>query len=72
MSVVSFPGGNPPPPKEPSADEVLMAAIGKYKEVVVIGINERKAQCVSSVPITQAIFELSRALYRLHGYLEGK
>lgn len=72
MSVVSFPGGKEPPPKDPSADEVLMSAVGKYKEVVLIGINHNKAQCVSSVPITQAIFELSRALHRLHGYLEGK
>ena len=40
--------------------------MGKYDEVVLIGIGPGKAQCISTVPIQLAVFELSRAIHRIH------
>ena len=68
--IVNFPGTNGPEPtpeeKRITADDVLLAAMGKYDEVVLIGIGPGKAQCISTVPIQLAVFELSRAIHRIH------
>ena len=68
--IVNFPGTNGPEPapeeKRITADDILLAAMGKYDEVVLIGIGPGKAQCISTVPIQLAVFELSRAIHRIH------
>ena len=68
--IVNFPGTNgpeaAPEEKRITADDVLLAAMGKYDEVVLIGIGPGKAQCISTVPIQLAVFELSRAIHRIH------
>lgn len=68
--VVNFPGTNGPEKTEAekrvTADDVLMAALGKYDEIVIIGIKPGKAQCISTVPIQLAVYELSRAIHRIH------
>lgn len=68
--VVNFPGTNGPEPtkeeKRVTADDVLMAALGKYEDVVLIGIGPNKAQCISTVPIQWAVYELTRAIHRIH------
>ena len=69
-NIVSFPGTKGPEPtpeeKRITADDILLAAMGKYDEVVLIGIGPGKAQCISTVPIQLAVFELSRAIHRIH------
>lgn len=68
--IVNFPGTNGPEKAEEekrvTADDVLLAAIGKYDDVVLIGIGSSKAQCISTVPIQLALYELSRAIHRIH------
>ena len=68
--IVNFPGTNGPEKTEAdkriTADDILLAAMGKYDEVVLIGIGPGKAQCISTVPIQLAVFELSRAIHRIH------
>jgi hypothetical protein len=68
--IINFPGTNgpetPPEEKRITADDILLAAMGKYDEVVLIGIGPGKAQCISTVPIQLAVFELSRAIHRIH------
>lgn len=69
--VVNFPGTNGPeskdePKREVSADDVLAAALGQYEEVVLIGLGPGRAQCISTMPLQLAVFELSRAIHRIH------
>jgi hypothetical protein len=68
--IVNFPGTNgpekTPEEKRVNADDVLAAALGKYDDVVLIGIGPGKAQCISTVPIQLAVYELSRAIHRIH------
>ena len=67
--VVNFPGTNGPiteKKKEVSADEVLAAALGQFDDVVIIGIGVGKARCISTMPLQLAVFELSRAIHRIH------
>lgn len=67
--IVNFPGTNGPDKKEEdevTADEILMAALGKYEDVVIIGVAPGKAQCISTLPMQLAVFELSRAIHRIH------
>jgi hypothetical protein len=68
--IVNFPGTKgpetPPEGKRITADDILLAAMGKYDEVVLIGIGPGKAQCISTVPIQLAVYELSRAIHRIH------
>ena len=68
--VVNFPGTNGPEKagddKRVTADDVLVAALGKYDDVVMIGISPGKAQCISTLPILLAVYELSRAIHRIH------
>ena len=67
--VVNFPGTNGPiteNKKEVSADEVLAAALGQFDDVVIIGIGVGKARCISTMPLQLAVFELSRAIHRIH------
>lgn len=68
--VVNFPGTNGPDKneevKEVTADEVLVAALGQFEDVVVIGIGPGKAKCISTMPLQLAVFELSRAIHRIH------
>lgn len=68
-NVVSFPGTNGPEKNEDSgvsADEVLAAALGQFEDVVIIGIGPGKAKCISTLPLQLAVFELSRAIHRIH------
>jgi hypothetical protein len=70
-NVVSFPGTNGPEKeaKEESrvtANDVLKAAMGAFDDVVVIGIAPGKAQCISTLRPEYAVFELSRAIHRIH------
>ena len=68
--IINFPGTNGPEKTEAekriTADDILLAAMGKYDEVVLIGIGPGKSQCISTVPIQLAVFELSRAIHRIH------
>lgn len=68
--VVNFPGTNGPETPEDkdevTADETLLAAMGKFEDVVIIGIGPGKAQCISTLPMQLAVFELSRAIHRIH------
>lgn len=69
--VVNFPGTNGPEKeeektKEVGADDVLTAAIGQFEDVVVIGLGPGKAQCISTLPLQLAVFELTRAIHRIH------
>lgn len=69
--IVNFPGTNGPeskdsPEKKIGADDVLAAALGQFDDVVLIGIGPGKAQCISTLPIQLAVFELSRAIHRIH------
>lgn len=68
--IVNFPGTNGPEktPEERrvNVDDVLAAAAGKYDDVVLIGISPGKAQCISTLPLKLAIYELSRAIHRIH------
>lgn len=70
-NVVEFPSGK----KEEggtaiSADEALDLCKGRFEEVIVIGIRDDSAQCISTVPVTEAIYELSRAIHILHNYID--
>lgn len=60
----------PPPPDGPTADEVLESAMGKYTDVIVIGLRDDAAQCISTVGLDQAVYELSRAIHKLHIYID--
>ena len=69
--VVNFPGTNGPEkgeekPKEVSADDILTASIGQFEDVVIIGLGPGKAQCISTLPLQLAVFELTRAIHRIH------
>lgn len=69
--VVNFPGTNGPSGSEEkderfNADEVLAAAMGEFEDVVIIGIGPGKAKCISTMPLQLAVFELSRAIHRIH------
>jgi len=68
--IVNFPGTNGPESKEDksrvTADDVLTAALGEFEDVIVIGVGPNKAKCISSLPLQLAVFELSRAIHRIH------
>lgn len=72
-NIVRFPGSDDPESTQPefTADDALQKCIGKYKEVVIIGVGDGKAQCVSTVPLDEAIYELSRAIHILHRYIDA-
>jgi len=70
-NVVAFPGTNGPETdsskeKEVCADDILAAALGQFDDVVLIGIGPGKARCISTMPLQLAVFELSRAIHRIH------
>lgn len=69
-NIVNFPGTNGPEKREEkprvTADDVLMAALGEFEDVIVIGVGLNKAKCISSLPLQLAVFELSRAIHRIH------
>jgi len=73
-NIVSFPGVEKPEGEgeapRVSADKLLEAAIGQYDDVIIIGMGPRKSQCVSSVAVQDAIYELSRAIYKLHIFMD--
>ena len=72
--VVNFPGTNGPDrdaaSDEISADEVLTAALGQFEDVIIIGIAPGKARCISTMPLQLAVFELSRAIHRIHSQID--
>lgn len=67
-NIVSFPGVDKPKGDDsaPNADAILEAAKGQYEDVILIGLGPNKQQCVSTVSIEEAVYELSRAIYKLH------
>lgn len=73
-NIVTFPGVDPEKAKEKpvnaTADEALLAALGRYDEVIIIGINASGGQCISSMPLRDAVYELSRAMHRIHEHME--
>lgn len=73
-NIVSFPGVDAEKTKEKSAtataDDALKAAIGRYDDVIIIGITAIGGQCISSMPLREAVYELSRAMHRIHDSIE--
>lgn len=73
-NVVEFPGAKEEVKIDPAlsaaADEVLQLAVGRYEEVIVIGIKANAAQCITSLALGQTIFELSRAIHKLHDAID--
>lgn len=63
-------GTDETPPQGPTADEVLNAALGKYDDVILIGIRHDAAVCSSTVGIDEAIYELTRAIHRLNCFID--
>lgn len=57
-------------PLLPSADEMLTAALGKYEGVIIIGVKGDSAQLSSTLDPSQAVYEISRAMHRLHCYID--
>jgi hypothetical protein len=57
-------------PRGPTADEILTEALGKYTDVIVIGVAQDKAQCISTMTLDEAVYELSRAMHRLHCHID--
>lgn len=53
-----------------SADEILELAKGKFEDVIIIGMNPGGSKCISSIDVEESIFQLSRAIYKLHGALD--
>lgn len=72
-NIVNFPGsdGEKESKADFTADDALNQCLGKYDEVIVIGLGKGRAQCVSSVPLDEAIYELSRAIHILHRYIDS-
>lgn len=69
--IVNFPGTNGPEKEEAhyiTADDVLKAALGEFEDVVIVGVGPNKAKCISSMPLKFAVFELSRAIHRIHDH----
>lgn len=73
-NVISFPGGEGggEPPRDLTADEILTSCLGKYEEVLIVGLNANKGQLITTLGLEDSVYELSRAIYKLHGYLEGR
>lgn len=75
-NIVSFPGVDKPEGEKDKphvdADTLLEAAIGKYDDIIMIGLSHNKSQCVSSVAVQDAIYELSRAIYKLHMFMDAQ
>lgn len=68
-NIVDFPGtkgSEQDPGEEIVADDVLKSALGRYEDVVIIGIKGDGAQCISTLSLSRSIFELSRAIHKLH------
>ena len=59
-----------PEPTGPTADDILKDSLGKYKDVIIIGITEDRAQCLATLGLDEAVYELSRALHRLHCHID--
>lgn len=60
----------PREPTGPTPDEILNECVGKYEDIIVIGITQDKSQCLSTMGLDEAVYELSRALHRLHCYID--
>ena len=70
-NVFQFPGTeSKESPAEFTADDALKKCLGVYKDVIIIGIANEKAQCVSTVALDEAIYELSRAIHILHRHID--
>jgi hypothetical protein len=72
-NVIKLVKGGTEPPDEPPinpADDILNAALGKFQDVIVIGVREDAAQLISSLPLDEAVFELSRAMHRVHCHID--
>lgn len=73
-NIVNFPGWGGDKKEEMVnsivADDALKAALGRYKDVIIIGITETGGQCISSMPLKDAVYELSRAIHRIHDYMD--
>lgn len=71
-NIVKFPGSDDPEQTQTefTANDALQKCMDKYEQVVIIGLCEGKAQCISTVPLDEAIYELSRAIHILHRYID--
>lgn len=71
-NIVEFPGGKTGETKDGrlTADEALKLCEGKYTDVIVLGIKDGRAQCISTVAVDEAVYELSRAIHVLHNYID--
>lgn len=70
-NVIEFPSGKSGDgASSMSADDALELCKGRFDEVIIIGIKDDNGQCVSTVSIVEAIYELSRAMHILHNYID--
>lgn len=76
-NIVIFPGAEAPcesgddTKRKFTADDALNKCMGKFDEVIVIGISSERSQCISTVALDDAIYELSRAIHILHRYIDA-
>ena len=70
-NIISFPGTSKDEPEDRmTADELIEMARGRFDEVIILGSRGEGAQCLSTMPVDEAIYELSRAIHILHNYLD--
>lgn len=72
-NVINFPGFDGPKGDDTpqiSADDALEHCKGKFDDVIIVGISNSRGQCVSTVGLDEAIYELSRAIHILHNFID--
>lgn len=69
-NVIDFPGKNGSNEPPLTADEVIEMARGKFDDIIILGSRGEDAQCLSTYPLDEAIYELSRAIHILHNYID--
>lgn len=57
-------------PSRPTADEVLKEAMGKYKQVTIIGGDENRVHIASTLNVEEALYVLVRATHKLNLYID--
>lgn len=70
-NIVEFPGvEEKSKTRHLTADDALTSSIGRFTDVVIIGINDDSTKLISTVSGPDSIYELSRALHVLHRCLD--
>jgi hypothetical protein len=70
-NVVEFPGKEDKPKGHVlTADEALKSSVGRFTDVLIIGINEDSTKLISTITGPDSVYELSRALHVLHRCLD--